>query len=490
MLDVGMFGRLLTATMLLGLIEPGGSATAASLSEPGRQPGEVERIQMHGNRLRGVHYLPGWQAGSTPEPVQFTLTPTLGIALDGDPAINVGGNVYPIDPDGSGRFGFVHFNGYRLMRAYAWTGAKLWEVANPAGRVHRSLGHRDTLAILDADGDGGQDIVHCWRDPGAKIKSLVLRDGATGEVLKKVPLAGQPATEECHIAAFRVAGDAGPLVLVAGRAPASAKCKGNYVDTFSHVMAFRPDLTRLWERATCNAGHYAWPLDADDDGRAEGVFVGKYLLRPNGSLYCTLPGFGTDHVDSMTVADLDPSLPGHEVLTVGATGTRFYSAGDCRQRWAVAPKSISNAQQTSAVPLAGAKGPATGVLVTTKLNSTSSGRADLPLRAYTLDAKGKIVGFYTELVEQFAAPIQAANLDGAPQQEDRLMNFGQVVDDAGRRRLTTGWYWGLQDLTPAEQKLDPREKWASNPFAFDLDNDGRDELIVWGRRKLVVGTRK
>jgi hypothetical protein len=63
-----------------------------------------------------------------------------------------------------------------------------------------------------------------------------------------------------------------------------------------------------------------------------------------------------------------------------------------------------------------------------------------------------------------------------------------VVDRQGCRRLDTSWYWGLQELTPAEERLDPREQWSRNPFAFDLDDDGRDELVVWGRRKLVVGT--
>jgi hypothetical protein len=64
-----------------------------------------------------------------------------------------------------------------------------------------------------------------------------------------------------------------------------------------------------------------------------------------------------------------------------------------------------------------------------------------------------------------------------------------VVDREGRRRLTVGWYWGLQRLSAEEQELDPRSQWSRNPFAFDLDNNGRDELVVWGRRKLVVGTR-
>ena len=69
------------------------------------------------------------------------------------------------------------------------------------------------------------------------------------------------------------------------------------------------------------------------------------------------------------------------------------------------------------------------------------------------------------------------------------MTFGQVVSGTGRRRLTTDWYWDLQNLSAAEEALEPQDKWTRSPFAFDMNNDGRDELIVWGRYRLIVGTR-
>jgi hypothetical protein len=350
--------------------------------------------------------------------------------------------------------------------------------------VHRSVSHRFTLAVFDADGDGGQDVVHCWSDPDIPDKLLVLRDGETGRVLKQVRIAGQGKDEECHIAAFRVAGQAKPLVLVAGKAPDSACAKGNWTETFSRTSAYRPDLSKAWERVTCNAGHYAWPLDTTGDGAAEAVFVGKYLLRPDGTTRCTLP-IGADHVDSMTVGDLDPDLGGLEALAVGATGTRFYSAGSCTVRWTITNERISGAQQTGAAYLHSTAGGAPNLLVTTKLPDTFS---DQTQRAYTLNTRGQVVDSYTENVERFAAPSQNANLDGVPTAEDRVTTFGQVVNRQGGRRLDTSWYWDLQTLTAAEQDLDAREQWSRNPFAFDLDNDGRDELVVWGRYKLVVGT--
>ena len=465
-----------------------GGMDCNSLSAPGRQPGELERVQMHGNRLRGVHYLPTRRASDHAEPSTFALRPVRNIALDGEPAANVRGGVYPIDVNGNGTFELLHFNGYRVMRAYGVAGNKLWQVDNPAGRVHRSSSHRDTLAIFDADGDGGQDIVHCWSEPGASAKSLVLRDGATGKVLKTTQLTGQSASDECQIAAFRVAGQAQPHILVAGRVPTSVCASGNYTDYFAKTYAFRPDLVKLWERTTCAAGHYAWPLDPDGDGRAESVFVGKYLLWPDGSTRCVLAGFGGDHVDSMVVADLDPARAGKEVLAVGLGGTRFYSASTCTLRWTVGTAVVKNPQQTAAAFLA-ADDAAPSMLVTSKLGTNAAGQVG-PLYGATVSASGQVVGSYVDGNAVFAPPVQNANLDGAPAAEDRVTAFGQVTDRAGRRRLDTSWYWGLQRLTPEEQALGVDDQWGSRPVAFDLDNDGRDELVVWGRRKLVVGTRQ
>jgi hypothetical protein len=188
---------LLALMVALALFVGRAEAARPSLAAPGRQPGELERVQMHRNGLRGVHYLPAWRAGKRSQPKRFTLRPVREVDLDGDPQVNVRGNVYPIDVDGDGAFELLHFNGYRVMRVYGVRGRKLWQVDNPSGRVHRSAAHRDTLAIFDADGEPGQEIVHCWSDPDVPDKLLVLRDGETGRVLKQVRVAGQKRSEEC-----------------------------------------------------------------------------------------------------------------------------------------------------------------------------------------------------------------------------------------------------------------------------------------------------
>ena len=57
------------------------------------------------------------------------MRPVRQIELDGDPLLNVRGNLYPIDL-ASEAFGFVHFNGYRFIRVYDAGGRKLWQAAN------------------------------------------------------------------------------------------------------------------------------------------------------------------------------------------------------------------------------------------------------------------------------------------------------------------------------------------------------------------------
>jgi hypothetical protein len=204
-----------------------------------------------------------------------------------------------------------------------------------------------------------------------------------------------------------------------------------------------------------------------------------------------LPGLERtgNHVDSMVVADLDPNRGGFEAFIVGSQGIQFYGAGSCTQRWRIAGSAATgDPQQTGAAYLsAGAAAPS--LLVTNKLNPEEGTYELRPLKGTVVDAAGRIVGSYVDESRMIAPPAQNANLDGAPAAEDRVAGFGQVVDGRGRRRLTVDWYWGLQELTAAERDLDPREQWSRNPFAFDLDDDGRDELVVWGRRKLVVGTR-
>ena len=468
----GTAAVVLAATLLACPKTTSGAPAAASMDR------QVARVQLHRSGNRGQAYLPRSRADGRKEPGSFRLRPIRVIRPDGDGRDNVRSNLYPIDVDGDRRFELLQFNGYRFMRVYRQDGRKLWEVRNPRGRVHRSHVHRDTLAVVDVDGDRRQEIVHCWVEPGTRAKSLVVRRGDNGRVVRRVRLSGQGAGSECQIAAFKVPGRSMPILLVAHE---GGRCARPSLDLFARTVAFDVGLRRLWERTTCDAGHYAWPLDANGDGAAEGIFVGKYLLSPSGRLRCTLAGWGRDHVDSMVVADLVPSRRGHEVAAVGLSGTRIHSASSCARITTVG--GVRNAQHVSAARFSRTAAAPTLMIRGRARSSTA------PNRVYRVDGTGRVLGSFLDRSLRHLTPTINANLDGAAAAEDMVTWFGQVIGPDGQVRLGTSWYWNLQKLTRAERRLSVYDQWTNAPVVIDLDRDGRDEIITWGRRVIAIGGR-
>lgn len=456
-----------------------GGVAAPAAAQPVDRERLRDKAQLHRNPGRGEAYLSRVVPDARAEPATIEMRPIARWPLPIDPEENVRSAVLPIDADGDGRLELLQLQGYRVMRLFERSGRQLWGLRDPRGRIHRSHVHRDTLASLDVNGDGYDELVHCWLDADGD-KTLVVRSPRTGIVHRSASLAADGARSECQIAAFRVPGRATPLILVARQASfADAPCDRRYVDEWSVTEAYDTELRLVWRRGTCRAGHYAWPLDEDEDGLAEAILVGKYLLEPDGALRCVLPGWGLDHVDSAVVADLDPQRPGHEIAAVGRTGTRTYRARDCAPIATVGPGTIVNPQVVHAARLEpGADRPAIVV--------RSRPSEPVPY-VYRIDVEGRILDRYVDTNPRHQQPMTTADLDGATAAEDLVTAFGQVVDGRGRLRLGTDWYWDLQPLSAAERALSPYMQWSSAPLVVDLDGDGRDELVTWGRRLMVIG---
>lgn len=463
--------------------------TAACASPPAASRLEqVERVQLHRNGNRGWDYLPLARADGSTEPATFAFRPLSMLPVPGDPIENVRANVHPIDVDGDGDYELLQANGSRFMRVMGRDGRRLWEARNPVGRVHRSQVHRDTLAIFDVDGDRRQEILHCWVFPGTRVKHLVVRRGDTGAVVRTVALTGDPDWSECQIAAYRVAHRTLPLLLVSRQLDLpDADCPRLFVDTWAVTAAFDPaTLNRRWQRSTCDAGHYPRAVDEDNDGTAEAILVGKYLIGPEGWLRCILPGWGTDHPDTMVVADFVPTQPGHEAVTGGQSGLRLYRAASCALLPLKPIPDFANPQHLSAVRFASDDN-APSIIV--RQRNTDTAKIKPVLR---LDGAGMVLHRYlddnSDPQSTGRMPMTNGNLDGAAAAEDLVAWFGQVLDPQGRVRLGTGWYWDLQRLGPDEQDLSAYDQWTNAPVVFDLDGNGRDELITWGRQNIVIGT--
>ncbi len=209
------------------------------------------------------------------------MEPLLTLELDGSPPANHHADLRPIDVDGDGKYEFLHWNGFRSMQVWAADGRKLWRVANPEGRTneYEQGVRRDTAAILDLDGDGKQDIAHCWRQ--GNERHLVYRRGLDGKVIRGARLGGGDGAA-CRVAAFRMAATRQTLVLVAAERAGEPGCRrGRPAGKRAGTVAFDLRGRRAWGAAACGARPLAYhPLDVDADGWAEGVFAGRELLHP------------------------------------------------------------------------------------------------------------------------------------------------------------------------------------------------------------------
>jgi hypothetical protein len=437
----------------------------------------MDRVQMYRNGMRGVPYIPLAQLGAAERLSSASMRVAARIELDGNPLVNVQGNVYPIDVDGDGEYEYVHYNGYRTLRVYSASGRKLWQIDNPSGRIHRDMMHRDTLAVLDANGDGRQDIAHCWAEDGKK--RLVIRRGSDGSVIRRTDLAGGTGSE-CQIAALRVESRPDPILLVAHSNGSAAACaKQDYIDTWSRTVAFDLNLSRLWDRNTCAAGHYVYPVDANNNGRAEQIMIGHYLYDPQGNRRCAWSSWGEDHADAVGVADLDPSRPGLEAVAIGRSGTRALHLASCAQIWSIPTTTIANPQNMALAKL----DPTTSspTIVIRGRGSVSNGTV------FFVSGRGQVVRRVPTNVADYGMPMQNAHFSGASASDDIVYHFGRVYDRNGRLRLGTGWFWGLKGTKVREVSAGYYEHWAPFPIVMDVNRDGRDDIVTWSQSLIVVG---
>ena len=157
---VGRWG-MMTGLLLAAVVGSAGRAEAVD---------RYDRAQLYSNASRGTAYLRLGTADASGSTAGLNIQPVLRINLDGSPVLNVFSKVMPIDADGDGRFEFLQYNGLRMMKLWDATGAKRWQIGNAGGRMHDTSAatHRDSAAVLDFDGDGRQDIAHCWSIGGKR----------------------------------------------------------------------------------------------------------------------------------------------------------------------------------------------------------------------------------------------------------------------------------------------------------------------------------
>ncbi|WP_157505497.1 hypothetical protein [Geminicoccus roseus] len=440
----------------------------------------LDRVLLHRTPHRGMDYVPVAHAGSSASGKSSLKVDIIRkIELDGNALDNNYSSVLPLDFNGNGTSEFLHWNGNRIMRLYGNQGNKIWQIINSSGRriTTGAYTHRDAAVIMDLNGDNKDDVLHCWQSGSTKL--VVQRNGATGKEIRRISLPDQSVSSSSHclIAAYRKQSDKKPIILVSQQQPGgSGKCNNkNYIDNWVRVVAYDTNLKQLWHADTCHAGHHTAGVDANNDGYQEYFFAGKYALDFNGKIRCTLKGWSAgDHVDAIRVAKLDPASSRLVAVAIGASGGGAFDASNCNWLWGFS-KTIPNPQELSIAQLEPAPKP---------LSVTVTQRGSNTTETHVLDANGKLV----RKIQARVVPMQNAELDGDTRTDEIVSMFGQVFNGNGDKLLSTDWYWNLKG-SKVEHVVGQTEydQWAAFPLMFDVDNDGKDELVTWGQSLIVVG---
>jgi hypothetical protein len=159
-------------------------------------------------------------------------------------------------------------------------GNVLWQVGQPdPGNVY--FGSDFPVQVHDLDRDGSNEVVYI-RD---ERNVLTILAGASGKVLREVPLAG--GHDSLLFADFSGNGHAQDLLVK---------------DRYTSFWVYDKDFRLLWSKRDCNPGHYPMEYDVDGDGRDE-LLCGYALYDDSGKELWSRDLGG--HNDAVYIADMD-----------------------------------------------------------------------------------------------------------------------------------------------------------------------------------------
>ncbi|GIW68288.1 MAG: hypothetical protein KatS3mg099_236 [Candidatus Parcubacteria bacterium] len=416
--------------------------------------------------------------------------PRLSFSLPGNGEDNVRSRIWLAFRKGESRPYFVQHDSLRLLRVFTPSGQMVWEYyqpnlpnnsekRNPNLNVHHADGR-----TYDIDGDGTDEIVVCGAGaPGGSSGRVELRiyDLLTGAVRARYDLSGEPGLEKpdsraCEIDLVLFEGETAPYAIIATKG-SEGKKKPGYTEVYSRTVALRLSpwkIEKRWIANTHQAGHSVWHYDKDRNGKAEFIWVGKYKIDKSGTIVTTPTGGAgwmekEDHWDGVQIADIIPSRPGLEMVIVGASGMEVRDAEDAALIYQYGRPLSDNPQRAIVGDFVPEE---SGLEILVQQKGGGSALVSASGKVYWNDPKGP--GTY-ELVRL---------INGREVMD--LGNVAYAIDKNGYKLLLEkkgGWFG---ESVPSG--MNGMLVWNPHGFAIDLWGDAREEIITWGRDRLIVGS--
>ncbi|QQO10816.1 hypothetical protein [Breznakiella homolactica] len=186
------------------------------------------------------------------------------------------------------------------------SGVVLWQIGEP--RDDEDVIELTTdlpVQVYDIDNDGIDEVICSWDF------TLFILDGATGKIKKQIPCPENTEKESdlCGIefgrhAYTRLNVDAIRIANVSGnKRPSDILIK----DRYSRLWVYNSDLELLWKFSHNNTGHFPYSFDFNGDGKDE-IFSCYNMIGSDGKLQWKLP-IEEDHTDEIIFGHFDPGHP-------------------------------------------------------------------------------------------------------------------------------------------------------------------------------------
>ncbi|MCX8035848.1 MAG: hypothetical protein N3D11_02105 [Candidatus Sumerlaeia bacterium] len=378
-----------------------------------------------------------------------------------NPALKLG-KTYRVtfgDVDGDGEMEIVLNNGTMMTCVYKLNGTKLWEIYNPSGQRHWDPWHPWIAPVWDLNNDGKDEVVTYIKDKQDGKNYIAIVEGPTGRILKKAP--------------FSYTGNEPKRMIVAyTRSKTSPSIYFTYLGNPKELSEYDVNLNLVQViPLPVNAngksvnGHHISAIDITGDGLHE-LFTGRAILNSDGSLFWMIPypNLNWDHVDENIVLDLDPDLPGLEVISYGGSGMMVTNLRQRKILW-------TNNYNLQHVVVGQFDANISGPLIMGATKNDGQGRKQF----FIFDPKGKIV---RQWEGQRPGPTTIIDLDGRRSVDDILAGNRVVLNPQFEVVIPETW--------PFTQPQDAVLEWHPYAAVYDILGDSREELIALREEKLVI----